>query len=239
MDTSLWTSINPDIRFKSVNKIMYKEFLYKIVIFCPLVRILKNNKFITLTFLERYIKFRSLYQNPKKCFSSYNTRQMALSLADANQLLNISKVIKDHHHRIEGHRLSIYARDEKELRKIIEQVDKKWHSRIIEIHGPKNEDETKKLSNNTILLKKCNYKYKVTLKSGFYQVVDAKSIINLIDTAGGHVPPKWKERSMTTKSDKIYLQGKYFYLDDTKIISFIEVIKPGIIDKIYSVELKE
>ncbi|MCX7592754.1 MAG: hypothetical protein N2235_03120 [Fischerella sp.] len=217
MDTLFWNKLNPYIKIKPAKKIFRNGLMYKLVL-CQIegCRAIKSNLGV-----KNYVEL-------------FDCPMLAEKIKNLEILKNLSTIYS---YRIEGNTIAFFTKTEEELKEIVKVIPKNYREHIREIEGPINQTHAEKLKNNIIFnMKNKNFKYKVSLHDGLYEVSDLISIVNYLKNSGAEIP-KWHQNLTNDRSfSKAYLYGKYFYTDDTSIFPFIELIRPRTINKIFRLD---
>ena len=235
MDTLSWTKLNPTVNFYPTKKLFYNKFLYKVKIYCPGSRLVLSK---SVDLLEKRLISRLLVPDVSYNYggSWWLTQQRKRLLEDANfeQLVhyfNIKNSIEDIKLRIEEPNIDIYANNEQLLIKL---VSTNHPDRILEVYRPNNDNAADLLMNGEIIAHHCEkYEYKVFVKRMFFDNIQLK--YTLLDHLYNYESEVKLPRGLiqNLNSSKSFFPGGYFYMNDLKVVTFISLICPEFISKIF------
>jgi hypothetical protein len=229
MDTLFWTQSSPSITVEHTTKKYYNKYLYKIVIYCPAGRLIDSKGTMFVELEHR----KSIYKHINHSGWWGHRQNQDLDHADTD-LLEILRTIRKTSTgiklRVEEPRIQIYAATEKELINLVSDRLKLFAKHIEAITGPANDESAAILDSGAIIRKTANgYSHKVILRDGRYGT-DVKDAIlqylqNLnIENIG--IPASCQK--MFSKSSS-YVWNCYFYTNDPSVITFLNLIQPGIV----------
>jgi len=155
-------------------------------------------------------------------------------------LLHVIRAVKDNNPnvkiRVEEPEIQFYAETENELKTIVDQLGPKYRHIVLGISGPANQQTQNLLKSGVIIRKKnFSYKYKVVLRDGRCNVITKQQMLNYLEGLGtdevkvsGGV-----KRMLSSKFDGFW--NIWFYANDEKVTTFLELIHPGCILNIHPV----
>ena len=237
MDINFWTQSNPNIKFEQTHKKYYAKYLYKLVLYAPVARIIHSKVSIDHAFAHRKNMVRDI--NYAGWWGGRN-KTKDLDNADLAFLQQLKDLASDQtldiRMRVEEPRVQIYAKTESVLIQLVNsKLSPHWLKYIEAVAGPENKAAESLLNQNAILRKKHNgFQYKVMLRDGRYGAVLKQQILNYLDNLGTDVVKVTPSvRGMLNQSNNQYLWNAYFFTNDPNIVSFIGLMSPGMIGNIH------
>jgi hypothetical protein len=233
MDILPWIQYNHKIVPEITTKKFYGKYLYKLVAFCPAGRVIDNKNSI-----ERELAHRKTISIN---IGGWWGDRLARNLDDADpEFLERMRVLRHQKlpgtkMRVEEPRIQIYAESEEQLKNIIQVYFDRVDYRYIEsISGPEDEEAEAILNSGGIIRKRdIGFTHKVILKDGKYSQDVKNSLLNYLANLG---PDMVKIHggllSMLTKSSS-YMWNGYFYTNDPSIVTFINLMYPGLVSNIH------
>ena len=186
-----------------------------------------------------YIEWRKVQAKVRTGYGAYNyywTRDIS-DKTDPVMLEHFSALKKNSKlkNRIEASTFSIYSNDEAELKAFNDKIDPKYHSTLKSISCPKDSATQKLLEAGHILSKNIkDYKYKVTFCDGKYDANAKKQLLAYLEGLGDVVSiSKGTRRSLDNGHN--YTWGNYIHVNDTSVLSFVDLIIPGIVGKTHEI----
>jgi hypothetical protein len=175
-----------------------------------------------------------------KNIGSWWGERMGKDLNNAHEpLLNCMKLLRCQHipntrMRIEEPYIQIYAESEKILIKIVEDYFKGLTDYIKSITGPANDEQAEILNSGAILRKKnIGYTHKVLIKDGKYDVATKDSILNYLNNLGTDIIKLPESGVHMLNKPSSYIWNLYFYTNDPSILTFLNIMHPGLISNIH------
>lgn len=233
MDTSFWTQLNPTVNIQNTKKAFYGIYANSVKIYAPGCKLLRS-KNIT-SFSDRIIE---LIERANKFYGSnyfYNRQRSNFENADDTQLHDLSNFIEtyskitDLKFRVEEPHAIFYSNDI-ELLKIVANL---YGERVIEVSIPGSDAQLKLITEGNIIRSERNsFKYKITLNRAF-NIQNANALADVIskseieNSASGYLIRQLRR-------GKGYFGGGYFYTNDEKIVMLLNIVQPGIVNKIYN-----
>ena len=155
-------------------------------------------------------------------------------------LLHAVRELKDNNPnvrmRVEEPEIQFYAETETELKSLANQLAAKYNAVLLSMSGPASADTVELLKTGVIIRKKeFGYKYKIVLRDGRCEVETKQQILNYLENMGTDevkVSPG-TERMLNSKSNGFW--GVWFYANDEKVTTFLELILPGCVLNIHPV----
>lgn len=235
MDTSFWTKLNPTVKFFPTNKLFYNKFLYKAKIYCPGSRIIYCKSLQELEYrLASRLNMPDISYNYGGSWWLTNQRESLKQHSNLDQLTYYYKIKNSDQTvklRVEEPNIDIYANDEQYLHDL---VSVKFPDRIKEIYKPSNSAAVSALLNGEIIAnKRQEYDYKICVKRMFFNDITLKySILDHLYNYDKEV--KLPESFVhNLNSNRLFFPGGYFYLNDLRITTFIGMICPEFVSKIF------
>lgn len=235
MAMSSWTKLNPTVNFFQTNKLFYNKFLYKVKIYCPGARLLDSKNVETLKQrLSIRLNMPDVSYNYGGSWWLTEQRKNLKTHASLDQLIEIFTIkhsCKDIKIRIEEPYVSLYSNDEQQL---LDITNTNWVDRINEVHRPTNDVAISFLMNGEIIVnKKEKYAYKVFVKRMFFDDIPLKH--SLLDHLYNYESEVRLPQSLiqNLNSHRSFFPGGYFYINDLKIATFIGIMCPEFVYKIF------
>ena len=235
MDLSFWNQLNPNIVFEPTRKKFFDKYLCKMVINCPAGRLVNDNK----DNIEWLLRQRMEYARSRNWGGSWASSNYGITGANADQIRNIRSIRYEYGDtikiRIEEPRIQIYADDEFSLKLIALRIDPEFTSSITGIQAPENDEQLVLLNEGKIITKKATkieYKYKVFLRDGDYDIDSKNSMFSYLMNLGDDVKISPSSIMKFNNTHK-FLWGVVLYVNDPDILTFLSVIQPGIIGRIH------
>jgi len=155
-------------------------------------------------------------------------------------LLHAVRELKDNNPnvrmRVEEPEIQFYAETETELKSLANQLAAKYNAVLLSMSGPASADTVELLKTGVIIRKKeFGYKYKIVLRDGRCEVETKQQILNYLENMGTDevkVSPG-TERMLNSKYNGFW--GVWFYANDEKVTTFLELILPGCVLNIHPV----
>jgi hypothetical protein len=229
MDISFWTRCSPNITVEHTSKKYYNKYLFKIVVYCPAARLIDDKGPMDEALEHRKNIYKHI--NHSGWWGHRHNRDLDhANIPLLETLRNIRRTHSGFKLRVEEPRIQIYAATEKELINLVVDHLQSFTENIETIAGPANDDCAEILDSGAIIRKNANgYSHKIILRDGRYGT-DVKDTIlqylqNLnIETVG--IPASCQK--MFTKSSS-YVWNCYFYTNDPSVITFLNLIQPGLV----------
>ena len=126
--------------------------------------------------------------------------------------------------------LILYTTDEKSLRLLLENVFKEDVKYLREVHYVDKPENLELLQSGHILYKGTpEYNYSLTLRSGFYDVVEKQSLANYLQALGDDVRATKSVIKKLSESHYRYFSGSTVKLKDQRVAELIRLISPRIV----------
>ena len=234
MDISYWKNKNYSVKFEETTKQFFGKYLYRMRLQVYGGRIIQEN-----TDYEKAITLRRNFRmaNPGGYWGRASTRDLdKIDVA----LLHIVRDIKDRNPnvkiRIEEPEMQFYAETEQDLKTIVDQLGPKYQNIVLAVSAPANQQTQKLLESGVIIRKKdFSYKYKIVLRDGRCNITTKQQILNYLLGLGldeAKVSAGVKNM-LGTKFDGFW--NIWFYANDAKVTTFLELIHPGCVLNIHPV----
>ena len=237
MDTLFWTRSNPKILIKQTTKKYYEQYLYKLTIYSPAGRLIYDKNH-----LENCLNLRDHYYKAWSAGFGYAMHPFTEpDIVTINiKLLKILKDLRTNLHirmRIEEPLVQLYAKTEDELQQLVNGVLSPFVDNIRIITGPQNEKAAAILDSGMIIRKKdIGYKYKMIFRDGIYTSEIKNNLLQYLITLGSDVKIPNSVRRQLSSPHRALWNG-YIYINDVKINTFISLIAPGLIGKLYELTI--
>jgi len=133
--------------------------------------------------------------------------------------------------RTEEPHIQFYAEDEAMLKSIASMLE---NTACIEsINSPKNAEAERLLMSGVIIRRgPIDYKYKVIFRDGRYTSTIKQQVLSYLDNLGDEIKLSKTSRDMLTKT-YASMWGVFFYTNDPKLVTFINLIDPKLISNIH------
>lgn len=233
MDISSWIPYNPNITVDHTTKKFYGKFLYRLVAYCPAGRIIDAKNSVAWDLEHR----RNISLNIKGWWGQRMGRDLEKADPEFLERMKILRhqKIPGSKMRIEEPRLQIYAETEDQLKNIIQvYFDRGDYQYIESVTGPEDSEAETILNSGGIIRKRdLGYKHKVILKDGKYSAELKADLIQYLSNIGpDNVKIPNGLANMLTKSSS-YIWNAYFYTNDPSIVTFINLMYPGLVSNIH------
>jgi hypothetical protein len=236
MDTSFWIQCNPKIKIENTAKKYFNEYLYKLVLYAPVGRIIDAKGTVEQALEHRKVMTKNINH------AGWWGQRFSKDLENANvELLAKLREIRQDRAlglklRVEEPRIQIYAKTADELVKLVkEQFDPDWYQYVETVAGPANKVCEDLLNSGGIIRKTNNgFKYKVIIRDGRYGDDTKRNVLNYLINLGeeqAHVTSTVFD--MLHKPGNSYIWNAYFYVNDPNVTSFISLMSPGMIGNIH------
>ena len=216
MVISYWTHLNPTVKITKTRKKFYGKFLYKAVFHCPGISVIRNPK---LQWDSRLAWNRLYHESGKK---KQITFYYELIEKFAGELTS----------RIEGPYLHIYTNDTS----IIKEFCNYYTDRVFEVSEPESEQALALLKDDVILTRKMpEYQFKIMLREGFFD--NKQEVANyLYNLERDDIVCLTKSTIKYLNNHGKWFPGGYFYTRDDSVVTFISLVAPNLIKKVFKIE---
>lgn len=236
MDLSFWTQLAPKITYEPTRKRFFNRYLCRLVIECPGGRIVNDLTSDVAEALKSRTENSKFYNHGGSWF---RRPDRFLDNASVSQLTMIRDLKRDYgdvaKFRVEEPWIQIYTETEQTLRVIAKRIADDNSKSLMLVSFPASDAQQTILNDDQIIIKansKIKHRYKVIFKDGTYPIETKQQILDYLDNLGDSVSVSKGTRSMLTKQFN-YIWGCFIYVDDPKLITFINLIQPNIISKIH------
>jgi hypothetical protein len=231
MDISYWKNKNSQIRFEETAKQFFGKYLYRLTLSVPGGRIIYENRDYDLA-IETRRHFRQF--NPGGYWGRGTGNVDEIDI----KLLQRVREIKDSRPnikmRIEEPEVQFYAETEDDLKSIMNYMSPEHNNAVLSVSGPASADAQQLLESGVIIRKKkIGYNYKIVLRDGRCEVATKQQILNYLESLG-------PDEAKVSPGVKNMLNSKYngfwsiwFYANDEKVTTFLELILPGCVLNIH------
>ncbi len=232
-----WTQLFSNIKFENTVKQYFNKYCFKLVLFAPGGRSIYNKKYS----IEQSIELRqqiSKSYNYGGSWSYRHDKNSYLHLADLLLLSHIKAQKAEYRDRIkirvEEPRITVYASSEADLLEFAKSLPGVSFDRVELLSAPQDLSAMAQLETGAILVSKpADYQYKITLRDTRLPVSAKLSILNYLIGLGTDISlPKSCKIQLARNSTWLY--NTYFYCQDEKIITMLNLIAPDIVRSINS-----
>jgi hypothetical protein len=232
MDLLFWKNLVPDIKVLYTQKAFFKQYLSKLEMTAYSGHCINSEGSIDAALAHRRATHREInhggHWGAKTRFNLKHADVAWLNYLQTfkNNPTFVGKV------RVEEPNVQIYSTSEHDLYQFVEALPDQFRKYINSITKPKNSHEQQMLeSGKKIMKKKPTYKYKISFKDGQFAPEIKHSVLNYLDGLGDLVRTPAHFRREFTKS-YASTWDTYIYSNDVNIITFLQLINPGLIRSI-------
>lgn len=232
MDTSFWNKLNPSIKIHSTHKQYYGKYLWRVLLKVQGGRLIYSK----IDNLDIAIQNRRDHEHRMVNWAgSWLQRKRLSPSVDRELLERFREYHKNNKHvriRVEEPNIQVYAETEVELKNFVQHFSQ-YPEIFREVHGVFDSVQEQILKSDKIITRVPNkWRYKVLFREG---VIDAQiklSILAYLDNLGDQVQVS---ESIRHQLERPYntLWGGFIYLNDDSIITFINIMSPGLVRKIH------
>ena len=231
MDTLFWTQCNPNVAIDYTTKKYFGRYLYKIVVYAPAGRLIDSKDSLDQALEHR----RHIVKNIN--YGGYwgMRRNRDLDRADIAFLEKLRNFRHDKSLniklRVEEPRIQIYCNSEDELKDLVNAHFSQTEKFYIESFSGPESAYSENLLNSGAIIRRTDigYRYKVIIKDGRYSSEVKSQLLSYLKNVGNEqvkLPTTGLE--MLSKSTG-FIWNLYFYTNDLNVITFINLISPGIV----------
>ena len=206
------------------------------VINCPGGRLIyhKNDDLTTA------LSHRISYARSRNWGGSWINNSDHLAESNVEQIANLKLIREDFEKatkfRVEEPSIQIYTEDEDTIKEIAMRILPEFQKEIQLIQVPSSEDSIALLKDGKILTKpssKIQYKYKIMLRDGNYGAETKQQVLNYINNLDKTDIKVSQGTLHNLARPHGFLWGAFLYVNDTKILTFLNMISPGIVLNIH------
>lgn len=233
MDISYWKNKNYSIRFEETTKQFFGKYLYRLRLAVPGGRIMYENRDYAEA-VESRRHFRQF--NPGGYWGKGTMNIDTIDIELLHTIRGLKDVNPNIKMRIEEPEVQFYAETETELKDIVNQLGAKYGTAILSVSGPASDATQELLKSGVIIRKKeFGYRYKVVLRDGRCSIETKQQILNYLEGMGTDEVKvsAGTERMLNSKYNGFW--GIWFYANDEKVTTFLELIHPGCVLNIHPV----
>jgi hypothetical protein len=185
-----------------------------------MMRISNSNLYRVQNF---WLQQRYRYQNLENAdvFLLENLRRIKTKYA------NIVKV------RVEEPNVQIYSENEEMLKEIVKEFNTVDLDFISKITGPESGTENILLNNSIIVKTDPGFKYKLTLRTGQFDINTKHQLLNYIDNLDNQVYCNAAGRNALASNHKSVYTAPFLLVNDLSLAVFINLISPGVVTNIH------
>lgn len=231
MDTLFWKQLNKTVSITYTRRLFHDKYAHRIKIWVPAGRLLQLKYLKPADYkkhLDSLIARANQFVGSNYFYSQQ--RNSGLKHADHDHIAALKSLIEKHKDvikvRIEEPHIIFYSNDTAALKEIAESRS----DRLVTVTTPKNDAEHQSiLAGNEIRSKKNEYKYRLILAgTGF---TDKESVCSIISNPDMDIGAS---KGLLRRLDGMYFSGGYVYTNDEQLAFLLNLAKPGIVKKIYS-----
>lgn len=241
MDTLPWIELNNSITIDKTKKLFFNRYLYRVtfrVVGARIAKIATDSQDVEDKVEGRRVWSDRLKELHEKIYENAVNHYGYIVDFDVAQLIWWNETFqenKDLYCRIEEPNLSIYGNDLDQLLTIARREPSK-KTNLLSISLPESQSMIASLNAGKVLVKKIKgYTHKVIVKDNYRDDKESarQQVLAYLESLGDEVriTPSCKH---SLKSS--WATTSYFYCRDPNIVTFIEMICPGIIVKIFELE---
>jgi hypothetical protein len=240
MDISYWTQLNPNVGFEHTRKQYFKKYLYKLDVYAPGGRQIDHRMSSVREALDQRRSHSRSYNYGGSWRDQYDRH--FLDSADP-EFLELLRTLKRHNKsikfRVEEPSVSIYAETIDDLKNIVGNF-KTQHTKYIEkITYPANQQQVDLLTAGAILVSTPQkYSHKVILRDGRYSMETKAQILRYLEGLDDLVKVSKGSYDMLTKP-YASMWGVFFYTNDPKVTTFLNLLSPGLVSNIHELIVQE
>jgi hypothetical protein len=238
VDSLYWVKFNPEVAFEQTQKQFFGKFVYRVAYNVPTALYINRAGDKSI---QSYLDWRKVQAKTRtgSIIGGYNyywTRDITDKTDPV--MLEHFRTLKNKHdlkYRLEASKFGVYSNDEAELKKFNDAVLPLYHKTLQEVTGPKDAAHRALLESGHITTKNTKgYKYKVTMRDGRYDAQAKMQLVNYFDSLGDIVTvSKGTRRSLSNGHS--YTFGLYIHTSDPSILTFVDLIVPGLVNKVYEI----
>ncbi len=237
-DTLFWTKLNPKIIQDRTRKAYFGKYFCKLVISCPGAKLIDSEHEDLKYALQERIQTQRGYNYGGSWWRAEKAAELAK--ADIEQLHLLRSIKRTNSNiklRIEEPWVQIYSENEDELKLVAVRFFDKMKPLVQSVYIA-SEQDLDSLRSGKILIpstSKNTYKYKVVLKDGTYQSSTKQQLLSYLDSLEDEIKISKGSKAMLNRPFN-FIWGVFFYANDLKIITFINLVAPGIVSRIHELE---
>lgn len=242
----LWSNLK--IHHNKSDKRFFQKYYYKLEIglsLAPILRDRKNNltRQVVADFSSKWMRVDYNYGGVWHYRGArYTGAIVQTNDRDVDELVAVGTIVRavpELKYTIEYSSLRIYSNDEAQLHSIATAIQEKTGrlGTYAGIWSPDKDTIDAIDSGYEILTKDPGYTHKVMLRDRFLDFEVKRQILHYLDSLDGVVKISPAVRAMLSSRGS-YLYSGWFRTSDTSILSFLELICPGVVRKIIPVYVK-
>lgn len=234
MDILFWNNLNAGLQLQPTAKRYFGKYFWRMCVRVPGGRLIHSKA----EDLQVELELRRMTERRMINWGgSWAWRKNTLSQeVDLDLLSDIREFARTHQHaiklRIEEPKLQIYTQDEQMLKSFAHLLG---NNKIFieEIHGVMDTDHESILESDAIICKHpVKYSHKVMLREGTCAPEIKQQILNYLESLEDLVDvSEGTKRELLKPFSSIW--GAFFYTNDPSVITFLNLIQPGIVRKIH------
>ena len=225
MVTLPWTELNPSLAIRETRKKYFNKYLYKAVVYVPCGTLILS-KLESLA--EAEIEYRRSRLPITAQWNAY-AKKKEVEAASADQITYYKHVrakYPDVKFRVEEPHISIFSDNEQTLFDI---ANNDPTQRLLSIYRPANEAALEILDLGQIIMKKPNgYQYRVFFREGKSSDKPLTQVYDYLMSLDDQVllSPGLKRN---LSNPYYWFSGGYFYVNDPSVLTFLNLIAPGLV----------
>ena len=237
MDSSYWVKFNPKVAFENTQKQFFGKYVHRVTYNVPSALFINK---ATPGKMQEYLEWRKVQAKVRTGgyggYNAYWTRDIT-DKTDSVELEHFGDLKRKFKlkYRLEASKFCVYSNDESELKTFNDAILPQYQSTLLDITCPKDAAHCALLEAGHITTKNTKgYKYKVTFRDGKYDANSKIQLVNYLDSLGDVVIlSKATRRSLV--NGHAYTFGTYIHTTDPTILTFVDLIIPGLVNKTYEI----
>lgn len=231
---------------------LYEKYFFKLVVAVPGASLVRELNTRTERILKKYSDFTSyLYSRKQEQLAWYQRVQSWRSASDpwleyqfsVFKNLNTDLILEMHElmkkqlsgkHRIDGsnHEIAFYFSDQPELERFLEHFPVKYQSQLLRVENTLLAAGDLQV-NQRVVKRRKTLPYKIFIRDQKRVRDSHRAFLSYLESLGSVVEiPRKMKRDFSSTDPQPYYYGLYFYTSDVSVISFAELISPGIIGRV-------
>lgn len=236
MATYNWNQFNPNIVYGKTRKQFYNKYLYKLTLFVPGSRyITADAKYPTVQSYLDYLTARNMYGTWR------NIVLDAFDLDCVEHLRVLRKSFPNLSFRCESNTFTVYALTEAELEAFHAAIYGQYQDRVRELWAPEDAAAAALLIDGKLVGSKLEFKFKIIFKEAGFRSETTNQIYEYLVSVNDRIriskaslkqfePNRFKGHLVRPTR---YIWGAYFYTNDDVDITYINLLCPGVIHRVY------
>jgi hypothetical protein len=232
MDLLFWNNLNSNIKINSTHKQYYGKYLWRVLLKVPGGRLIYS-KFDSL---DEAIEHRRAQEvRLINWGGSWIQRRCVVDVVNQGLLYRLREYQKINKHvriRVEEPWIQVYAETESDLKGFALHFDQ-YPGIFHEMHGVDDPERALILKSDSIIVSTPpKWRYKIMLRDGMMEVSVKKSLLQYLVNLEDQVEvSSGTQHQLEREYNNLW--GGFMYTNDLNIVTFINLISPGLIRKIH------